>query len=88
MIEVDVGDFCVCMPAMRSLLGRLLPLMFGSTKGNSSIGYISSQKKVRIPDSAPNTSSIQLVEIDYMVIGRATTVLDSVSFYSRSQPTE
>lgn len=54
------------MPAMRSLLGRLLPSVFGSTKGNSSMGHMSSQRKIRIPDSAPNASSVQLVEIDHM----------------------
>ncbi|KAF2728073.1 hypothetical protein EJ04DRAFT_569846 [Polyplosphaeria fusca] len=35
MLEVNVGIFCVCMPAFRRTLARILPRMFGSTKASS-----------------------------------------------------
>lgn len=60
VIEIDVGIFCLCMPAMRSLLGRLFPSMFGSTKEDSSMRHTSSQKKIRTVDG-PNTSFVQLI---------------------------
>ncbi|KAH8696554.1 integral membrane protein [Talaromyces proteolyticus] len=65
IVEVDVGVFILCMPALRSLLSRLLPGVFGSTKGKSSAGPSSSQKKFRAASgSYPNTSFIQLIEVD------------------------
>jgi hypothetical protein len=64
VIEIDVGIFCLCMPAMRSLLGRIFPTVFGSTKGASSVGHTSSQKKIRMADSGPNTSLVQLIEMN------------------------
>ncbi|KAJ5993578.1 hypothetical protein N7451_009302 [Penicillium sp. IBT 35674x] len=65
VIEIDVGIFCLCMPAMRSLLGRLFPSMFGSTKEASTIRHTSSQKIIRTVDSGPNTSFVQLIEMDH-----------------------
>ncbi|KAJ5953493.1 hypothetical protein N7454_000389 [Penicillium verhagenii] len=64
VIEIDVGIFCLCMPAMRSLLARLFPAVFGSTKETSSMRHTSSQKKIRTVDSGPNTSVVQLIEMD------------------------
>lgn len=52
------------MPAMRSLLGRLFPAVFSSTKGTSSAGQPISNKKVRTADSGANTSFVQLIEMD------------------------
>ncbi|KAL6237275.1 hypothetical protein BDW75DRAFT_204685 [Aspergillus navahoensis] len=65
VIEVDVGVFCLCMPAMRSFLSRLFPTVFGSANGASSVGHPTSQKKVRTADSGPNTSFVQLIEMDH-----------------------
>ncbi|CAI7673273.1 unnamed protein product [Penicillium manginii] len=68
VIEIDVGVFCLCMPAMRSLLGRLFPKVFRSTKGTrtSSSGQPLSHKKIRMADSSgPNTSFVQLIEMDH-----------------------
>lgn len=31
IIEVDVGIICTCMPAIRKLLGQVIPKVFGST---------------------------------------------------------
>ncbi|KAL3474065.1 integral membrane protein [Aspergillus californicus] len=65
VIEVDVGLFCLCMPAMRSLLGRLFPSVFGSTKGNTSAGNTGSRpKRSRTTDPGPSSSFVQLVEMD------------------------
>lgn len=52
------------MPAMRSLLGRLFPAAFGSTEEASTRRHTSSQKKIRTADSGPNTSFVQLIEMD------------------------
>jgi hypothetical protein len=52
------------MPALRSLLGRLFPTVFGSTKEASSMRHTSSQKKIRTVDGGPNTSFVQLIEMD------------------------
>ncbi|KAJ5174937.1 uncharacterized protein N7482_000814 [Penicillium canariense] len=65
VIEVNVGLFCLCMPSMRSLLGRLFPSMFGSTKGNSTTANTISQKKRRNTGSGENTSFVQLIELDH-----------------------
>ncbi|KAJ5974291.1 integral membrane protein [Penicillium waksmanii] len=67
VIEIDVGVFCLCMPAMRSLLGRLFPKVFRSSKGTrtSSSGQPLSHKKIRIADGGPNTSFVQLIEMDH-----------------------
>ncbi|KAH8700358.1 integral membrane protein [Talaromyces proteolyticus] len=65
IVEIDVGVFICCMPALRSLLGRLLPGVFGSTKGVSSAGQPSSQRKFRgTSGNHANTSFVQLIEID------------------------
>ncbi|KAJ5753504.1 uncharacterized protein N7511_007657 [Penicillium nucicola] len=63
VIEIDVGIICLCMPAMRSLLSRLFPAVFGSTKGTSR-GHTSSQRKIRTADSGPNISFVHLIEMD------------------------
>lgn len=65
VIEIDVGIFCVCLPALRSLLSRLFPSVFGSTKEASSMGNPSSQKKIRSSDRGANTSFVQLIELDH-----------------------
>lgn len=62
VIEIDVGIFCLCLPSVRSLLSRLFPRVFGSTKEASSMGHPSSQKKLRSHDR--NTSFVQLIEMD------------------------
>ncbi|CRG86148.1 hypothetical protein PISL3812_03151 [Talaromyces islandicus] len=64
IVEIDVGVFILCMPALRSLLGRLLPGVFGSTKGVSSAGQNSSQKKFRRVSGNQGNSFVQLIEID------------------------
>ncbi|KAJ5943472.1 hypothetical protein N7516_003640 [Penicillium verrucosum] len=68
VIEIDVGIFCLCMPALRSLLGRLFPSIFGTTKGASRVGQSSNQKRVQTAgtSSGPNTSFVQLIEMDDM----------------------
>lgn len=65
VIEIDVGIFCLCLPALRSLLGRLFPSVFGSTKEASSMGLRSSQKKIRTDNRDANTSFVQLIEMDH-----------------------
>lgn len=67
VIEIDVGVFCLYMPAMRSLLGRLFPQIFRSTKGTriSSSGQPLSHHKIRMANSGPNTSFVQLIELDH-----------------------
>ncbi|OJZ84591.1 hypothetical protein ASPFODRAFT_34827 [Aspergillus luchuensis CBS 106.47] len=65
VIEIDVGIFCLCLPALRSLLGRLFPSVFGSTKEASSMGLPSSQKKIRTDNRDANTSFVQLIEMDH-----------------------
>ena len=35
VLEAFVGIFCVCMPALRRFLARLIPTCFGSTQGSS-----------------------------------------------------
>jgi hypothetical protein len=34
VIELDVGIICACMPGMAALLRRMLPTVFGTTKGS------------------------------------------------------
>jgi hypothetical protein len=76
VVEVDVGLFCICLPALRSLLGHLLPSVFGSTKGTSSAGQplsnlSASQGRARLSvtrgDTAhhDNASFTQLIEMDH-----------------------
>ncbi|KAL2820970.1 hypothetical protein BDW59DRAFT_150387 [Aspergillus cavernicola] len=67
VIEVDVGVFCLCMPALRSLLGRLFPSVFGSTNATTadSTGHKNSQRRIRTTDTGPNTSFVQLIEMDH-----------------------
>lgn len=36
LVELDVGIICACMPGVASLMRRMLPSVFGSTKGTSS----------------------------------------------------
>ncbi|KAJ5291332.1 hypothetical protein N7478_000583 [Penicillium angulare] len=62
VIEIDVGIICLCLPSVRSLLSRLFPRVFGSTKEASSMGHVNSQKKLRSHDR--NTSFVQLIEMD------------------------
>ncbi|QKX63842.1 uncharacterized protein TRUGW13939_11013 [Talaromyces rugulosus] len=65
IVEVDVGVFILCMPALRSLLGRLLPSVFGSTKGLSSAGRPPKQNKFKgASGNHVNTSFVQLIEMD------------------------
>ncbi|KAL2851549.1 hypothetical protein BJY01DRAFT_208836 [Aspergillus pseudoustus] len=78
VIEVDVGLFCVCLPAVRSLLGHVMPSVFGSTKGTSSAGQPLSnlsgshhQHHLRPPRSSvvggrsdANASFTQLIDMD------------------------
>ncbi|KAL2808259.1 integral membrane protein [Aspergillus granulosus] len=72
IIEVDVGLFCICLPALRSLLGHLMPSVFGSTKGASSAGQplsslSNSQHRPRLSKvgrSDANASFMQLIEMD------------------------
>ncbi|KAL3467696.1 hypothetical protein BJX64DRAFT_121549 [Aspergillus heterothallicus] len=72
VIEVDVGLFCICLPAVRSLLGHLMPSVFGSTKGTSSAGQplsnlSNSAHRPRISAvgrSGANANFTQLIEMD------------------------
>ncbi|KAL3445017.1 hypothetical protein BJX65DRAFT_282564 [Aspergillus insuetus] len=78
VVEVDVGLFCICLPALRSLLGHLLPSVFGSTKGTSSAGQplsnlSASQGRARLSVARggggeahhDNASFTQLIEMDH-----------------------
>ena len=38
-VEVDVGVICACLPAIRSLLRRALPSVFGGTSHGAAAGY-------------------------------------------------
>lgn len=35
LVEIDVGVICACMPGVAVLLRRILPKVFGTTKGDS-----------------------------------------------------
>ncbi|KAJ5701249.1 integral membrane protein [Penicillium malachiteum] len=65
VIEIDVGIFCLCMPALRSLLGRLIPSVFGTARDASNM-HTSSQKKIRASVSGRDTSFVHLVEMDHL----------------------
>ncbi|KAL4861977.1 hypothetical protein BDV12DRAFT_56768 [Aspergillus spectabilis] len=68
IVEVDVGLFCVCLPALRSLLGHLLPGVFSSTKGTSSAGPALSARQNRPRLDAvgrSDASFTELIEMDH-----------------------
>ena len=37
MLELNVGVFCVCMPAARKFLARRLPVCFGTVKSSNQV---------------------------------------------------
>lgn len=66
IIEVDVGVFCLCMPALRTFLGHLYPTVFGSTRGDASTtDHPISHNKARAPENSSNTSFVPLVDVDH-----------------------
>ncbi|OJD19070.1 hypothetical protein AJ78_00943 [Emergomyces pasteurianus Ep9510] len=69
IVEVDVGVCCLCIPAMRSLLGHYLPTVFGTRKrdeGRTTTGAqsITQKSKQEGLDSHSSNSFIQLIDLD------------------------
>lgn len=66
VVEVDVGVLCLCMPATRSLLGRMFPNVFGSTSDPETTGQSVSRRSRPVVVTPGNTSFTQLIEMDHV----------------------
>ncbi|PLN79582.1 integral membrane protein [Aspergillus taichungensis] len=66
VVEVDVGVLCLCMPATRSLLGRMFPNVFGSSSEPESTRQSVSRRSRPAVATPGNTSFTQLIEMDHV----------------------
>jgi hypothetical protein len=70
---MHVGIICACLPAHRQLFSKLIPKIFGSTKGTSHGGSNPSSKF----DAARNSSFIPLNDIERGVAADKCIVVTS-----------
>ncbi|KAK0661926.1 hypothetical protein DIS24_g2275 [Lasiodiplodia hormozganensis] len=74
IIEVDVGIICTCMPAIRKLLGQVIPKVFGSTHKataddpSKTAGHSSRTprdlRSFKGPGASEGESFVQLIDIE------------------------